>query len=179
MLLLMSAFVCLFTSCSKDDEEKTVSGGGVTSVELQLAVSSQSFDWMDGSFTITFLPSGRKEEVSANSVLFAIDANPVTDAELLRFIKSGRAKKYTFTTTCDGSEKQIVVKSNIKIKSGVEIKEDAAYDFEVSGILNYRKGLNSGVASRDDTGNPGISGKVLTKYISDISGMELMVFNLR
>ena len=176
-LMMMSALLCLFTSCSKDDDEKAITGG-VASVEVQLAISAQSLDLVEGSFIVTFEPSGRTEEIRVNNILFSIDANPVTDAELIKCIRSEKAKKYTFKTTCDRSETKISVKPNINIKPGVTIKDDAQYPYEVSGIINYDQTFGSGRSSRGDIGDPSISGSGFAEYVARYNKLSLIWIEL-
>lgn len=177
--LMMSAVLCLFTSCSGDnDDEENVISGGSASVEVQLAISSESFDWIDGSFIITYSPSGKTEEVSVNNVLFAIDANPTNDAELLSFIKSGKAKKYTYKATCDRGETKISVTPNIKVKPGVEIKDDAKYSYEVSGIIRYQKSLGSWISSSGNYGSSIVHGDNMDKYIAEHNSLPFVWINI-
>lgn len=150
--LLMSALLCLFTSCTNDDDddvEKTETG--VATVEVSLFVSSETLAWTEGSFIVSFSPSGKKQEVTANDIIFAIDANKVTDAAYITSFESKNVKKTNVTINCDASDKQISIEPNFKVKPGFSPKEGETYWFEAMGVIDYKRAFTS-LHNKDYTG---------------------------
>lgn len=149
--LMLSALLCLFTSCESDDDDADKGHtGGVSSVEVEMLVSSETLKWAEGSFVVTFSPSGRVEEIPVNEIYFAIEANPTTDAEkkLLEQFQSKKVMKTTSKYVCDASDTKVTVTPKLNIKQGTVTTDDVKYDYEVTGVISYRKGL-TGVHSTD------------------------------
>lgn len=163
--LMMSALLCMFTSCTSDDDDKVIGDGGVTSVKVEMLVSAETLKWAEGSFVVTFSPSGKTEEITANDIFFAIEANPVTDAELLKEFKSKKVMKATSNFMCDRSDTKVTVKPNLKVKQGTATTDDVTYDYEVTGAISYHKGIGGehGTHSRD--AQSGIKGSILADYL--------------
>ena len=165
--LMMSALLCLFTSCvSNDDNDDNGTSSGVATAEVELLISAETLEWAEGSFVITFLPSGKTEEVSVNDIMFAFNANPVEDKELLTYFKSKNVKRATHKTLCSEKVDEISVKQNLKVKQGVATTDDVTYQFEVAAGIHYGSSLYGGKSTSGNKSETNIKGSGLESFLS-------------
>lgn len=140
--LMMSALLCMFASCTSNDEKEDEIQSGPKTVEATVYIASETLDCVEGSFIVESLPSGKKSEISANSVMFAFDATTEADKGFTKGLTSKKIKKASLTIVCDASEKEVTITPNLKVKSGLQIDADGAYTYEVAGVLSQKLGLN-------------------------------------
>lgn len=175
--LMISALLCLFTSCSTDDDGNGNEPTGVASVQVDVLAAAETLEFVDGSFVVTFSPSGQTKEISANDIIFAFDANPVTEASMLKSFKSTHVKKATVSAMCNRSDKEITVKSNLKLKQGTKTTEDVNYDFEVAARINYQLS-NGSKEKKDYAGQRGIMGNAIESYVSKINSSTIVKLDI-
>lgn len=175
--LMMSALLCLFTSCEKDDDNTEPTG--VATVQVEMFVASETLDWAEGSFVVTFLPSGETAQLTANNIIFAIDANPVTDAGTLKLFKSAKVKKATLTATCNRSDKKISVTPNLKVKQGTATTDDMNYDYEVAGIIKYQERLGKIQSNADYKGQRGLKGTAVESYLNNNRNLPIVSLDVK
>lgn len=168
--LMMSALLCLFTSCSSDDDDDDDKGlTGMTAVEVDVLTSAETLLWTDGAFVVTFSPSGMTAEIRANEVSFATEADPEKDAALLTAFSSKKVMKATCKTMCDRNDTKIVVAPSLSIKQGTVLTDDVKYDYEVTGVIRYGNTPESVRRTSNYVGNTGIKGSTLNNYLQNRS----------
>ena len=175
--LMMSALLCLFTSCSSDDEKDDPVSGPKT-VKVTVLMNADALQWIDGTFEVQILPSGRKEKINVNDITFAFNADAVADKSYIEgsFIKD--IKKATLTTVCDGSEKKVILSPNLKVKSGVQLSDDVKYNLELTGIISQEYELNKVYASKEHQAANGFLGSdVQTAF--NLFGRDFVSHDLR
>lgn len=165
--LIMAALLCLCTSCDPA-EVKEKESNVVTSVNVEMLVSSETLKWAEGSFIITFSPSGRTEKIPADEIFFAFEAKPSTDIEalLLEEFKSKKVMKASCRTTCDGNDTKITVKPDLKVKQGIAATDDTKYDYEVTAYISYHKGLGAEHSTHSHNHGLGLKGSGLNDFLS-------------
>lgn len=177
--LMMSVLLCLFTSCGGDEEGDGGGSTGVATVQVDMFVASETLSFAEGSFVITFSPSGKREEIKVNDLIFAFDANPVTDAGYLEKFKSAHVKKGTITMMCNRSDTKISIRPNLRVKAGVATTDDKNYDYEVAGVIKYQNRDGSIQKNSQYSGQRGLQGSVIESYLDKMNNLDLVYLNVR
>ncbi|MCQ2213960.1 MAG: hypothetical protein MJZ36_10005 [Bacteroidaceae bacterium] len=145
--LMMSALLCMFTSCTSNDEKKQEPVSGPSTVEVTVYMGSETLNVVEGSFVVQSMPSGQKSEINVNNIIFAFDATSAADKAYTTVFTS-KAKKATLKIVCDASEKEVTITPNLKVKSGIQLSDDVKYTYEVTGVITQNYGL--GRTNTDD-----------------------------
>lgn len=178
--LMMSALLCLFTACVTDDDDDF--GGSsqtdIANAEVKLIMSDETLKWAEGSFVITYSPSGKTEEVAINDLTFAFSPNPVTDADLQKYLQSPNLKKTSKTTLCTERVDKITVTPKIRIKSGIDTSADATYQFEMAASIHYGKTIEKGQSTSGKVSLTNVKGSELESTVKR-NGISLAVLEIR
>lgn len=176
--LMMSALLCLFTSCSSDDEKDDPVSGPST-VKVTVLMNADALQWVEGTFDIQILPSGRKEKINVNDITFAFNADAVADKSYLSNFTIKDIKKATLTTVCDGSEQKVILTPNLKVKSGAQLSADVKVNLELNGIISKELSLGSAKATSNSSWSRGIPGDKAEFTLNTLVNNELVTYNLK
>lgn len=174
--LMMSALLCLFTSCSSDDEKDDPVSGPST-VKVTVLMNADALQWVEGTIDVKILPSGRKEKINVNDITFAFNADPVADKLYLEKFKNKDVKKATLTTVCDGSEQQVILTPNLQAKSG--LSGDVKYNMELTGIIKKELAIGQSNASDNHFSANGIAASDAESALNKFFNKDYVKYNLK
>lgn len=176
--LMMSALLCLFTSCSSDDPKDDPVSGPST-VKVTVLMNADALQWVEGTIDVKILPSGRKEKINVNDITFAFNADAVADKSYIGSFKNKDVKKATLTTVCDGSEQKVILTPNLKVKSGAQLSDDVKVNMEITGVIAKELGLNKANAKDNHFSAIGIVGSTAESTLNTLINRDIVTYDLK
>ncbi len=133
--LLMSAVMCVFTSCGEDSDKKDKDVTSTPEITAALLVTPEVRDVVDGTLTFEFKPSGKSTTLRFSDATGAFDAE--TDKILAMVSGLASYTNYIAKAGCvkcnlkgNANDTQVVITPNLKVKEGVELSADKRYTYE-------------------------------------------------